>query len=260
MTYSFLRGFSLILVLAALFGYVGCSGTNTGNGTAAGTGGAGYNLGTANTGGAPNTGGAANTGGTQGACPYLPCSYPVNVTGSDGTTYRGRIIPDISIASYSYAQSLPNPPVAELSFSGSEVDLSDAGCQVIESGSGQFDQVQIFISTADSSIDASGTLHVRSAGRNDMYAAGPGNIYEPSIPGWAVDLTVTADGQLTAALSSASADSLDAGETAQALNISGHIDPSCVPGPNGQPIPASMPVSGGGTFNFPCWQRTGCGD
>ena len=98
MTYSFLRGFSLILVLAALFGYVGCSGTNTGNGTAAGTGGAGYNLGTANTGGAPNTGGAANTGGTQGACPYLPCSYPVNVTGSDGTTYRGRIIPDISIA------------------------------------------------------------------------------------------------------------------------------------------------------------------
>lgn len=233
MTYSFLRGFSLSLVLAALFGYIGCSaGTNTGNGI----------------------------GGSPGSCPYEPCSYAVNVTGSDGTTYRGRIFPDVGIASYSYAQSFPDPPVAELSFSGSEVDLSDAGCQVVGSGFGPFDQVQIFISTADSSIDASGTLHVHSASRNDIYAAGPGNIYEPPIPGWSVELTVTANGQLTATLSVGSSSSLDAGAPAQELKIGGRIEPGCVPGPDGQMIPASLPVSGGGTFNFPCWQRTGCSD
>lgn len=238
MTYSFLRGFfGLSLVLAALLGYMGCStGTNTGNGI------------------------AAPAGGSGGFCPYEPCTYAANVTGPDGTTYRGRIFPDVTIATDSYAQSLPNPPVAELSFGGSEVDLSDAGCQVAGSGLGQFDQVQIFVSTADSSIDASGTLHVHSAPRNDMYAAGPGDIYDPPIPGWAVDLTLTADGQLAATLTLASAGSLDAGAVEQELKIKGPLDSSCVPGPNGTVIPASMPVSGGGTFNFPCWQPAGCGD
>jgi hypothetical protein len=243
MRHSFFRGSSLSLLLAASLGYASCSaGTNTGNGT--------------------NTG----TGGGAGFCPYMPCSYPVNVTGSDGTTYRGRISPDITIASDSYAQSFPNPPVAELSFSGSEVDLTDAGCQ----DTGSYLQVQIFISTADSSIDASGTLHVHSAPRNDIFAAGPGYIYDPPIPGWAVELTVTTDGQLSATLSMASADSLDAGATVQETKLGGSIEPICgVPaGPNGGlmlapdggVIPASMPVSGGGTFNFPCWKPEGCGD
>jgi hypothetical protein len=237
MTYSFLRRIGLSLLLAAVFGYIGCSlGTNTGNGTAAGTGGA------------------------SGSCFYEPCIDPVNVTGSDGTTYRGRIYPDVTIASYGYAQSFPNPPVAELSFGGSEVDLSGAGCQVVGSGMGRFDQVQIFISTADSSIDASGTLHVHSAPRDDIYAAGPGDIYNPPVPGWAVDLAVTVDGQLTATLSVASSSSIDAGESSssldagvamQELKISGRIEPGCG---------ASMPVSGGRTFSFPCWQHAGCGD
>ncbi len=234
MKYSFLRVICPSLVLAVVLGYIGCTaGTNTGNGTAAGTGGA------------------------SGFCTYMPCLYSANATGPEGTTYRGRISA-ITVAKDSYAQSLPNPPVAELLFVGSEVDLSDAGCQVVESG--VIDQVRIFISTADSSIDASGTLHVRSAGRNDSYAAGPGDTYNPPNPGWAVDLTLTVDGKLTATLSLASADPSDAGAAVQELKINGPLDPSCVPGPDGGVIPASISVSGGGTFSFPCWQRKGCFD
>lgn len=236
MTHSFLRGFSLSLVLAALLGYIGCSaGTNTGNGIVAGT------------------------GGLPGSCPYLPCSYSANATGPDGTTYRGRISADISVASYSYAQSLPNPPVAELTFGGSEVDLSDAGCQVTEPQNPY--QVQIFITTADSSIDASGALHVRGAPRDGYYASGP-SLYanNSTAPGWAVDLAVTAGGQLMGTLSEVTSSSLDAGAATQELIISGPLGPSCVPGPDGKPVPASIPVSGGGTFSFPCWQPTGCSD
>ena len=228
MTYSFFRVISPSLVLAALLEYMGCSssrGTNTGNGT-------------------------------TGYCPALSCEEPVIVTGSDGTTYRGIIGPDLTISTDSYAQSLPNPPVAELGFTGGEVDVSDAGCRE-EAGSGL--QVQIFISTADSSIDASGALHVHSAARNDIYAAGPGDIYQPPTPGWAVDLTVTADGQLTATLSVVSSSSLDAGGAMQELKFSGPIQPLCI-GADGKLGPASIPVSGGSTFTFPCWHPKGCFD
>ena len=155
----------------------------------------------------------------------------------------------------------PNPPVVKLTFSGSEVDLSDAGCQVIGSSLEQFGQVQIFITTADSSIDVSGTLHVHGAPRDGYYASGPSRYANDSTtPGWAVDLSVTANGQFSGTLSFTSLVPSDAGAAVQELKINGPLDPSCVPGPDGGVIRASMPVSGGGTFNFPCWQRKGCGD
>ena len=212
MTVSFLRSFNRSLLLLGLLECTGCSrGTNTG-----------------------------------GSCPLEVCEEPIQLIGSDGTTYRGRVWPDVNIATSDYAQSLPNPPMAELSFAGGEVSASDAGCQ----DTGGRLQVQVFVSTADSSMDASGTLHVHSAPRDDIFAAGPGYIYDPPIPGWAVDLTLTADGQLTATLSVESSDSLDAGTAVRELRLSGRIQPECG---------ASMPVSGGGTFKFPCWQLTSCG-
>ena len=140
--------------------------------------------------------------------------------------------------------------------------MSDAGCQVIGSSLEQFGQVEIFITTADSSIDASGTLHVHGAPRDGYYASGPSRYgaNDSTTPGWAVDLSVTANGQFSGTLSLASLVPSDAGAAVQELKINGPLEPSCVPGPDGGVIPASMPVSGGGTFNFPCWQRKGCGD
>jgi hypothetical protein len=270
MTHSFFRGICPSLLLAAWLGGVGCSGTNTGNGMTAGT---------PSTGGAPGgtggvTGGVGGvTGGTGGAPQYCPsrppCSGPVNLTGSDGRTYRGWVYPDVTIASDSHAASVANPPVAMLTFVGGEIDDSDAGCREVMSFG--FPEVHVYVAAADSSIDAFGTLHVHSAARSDNYGSGP-----TAYPGWAVDLAVTADGQLTATLSLAVSSGLDAGAGAgaggagageggaggvgamQELELSGRIEPSCVAGPDGGLTPASIPVSGGGTFNLPCWQRTGC--
>ncbi len=148
-----------------------------------------------------------------------------------------------------------NPPVAQLSFAGGEVDLSDAGCRDTSDTGTRF-YVGIYISTADSSIDTSGTLHVRSTGRDDIYASGPADIYGPPDPGWAVDLSVTKDGELTATLSVASSNSSDAGAEMQQLKFSGPVG-GCIAGPDGGVIPASIPVSGGGTFSLPCWHPSG---
>jgi hypothetical protein len=129
--------------------------------------------------------------------------------------------------------------------------------------------VQIFISTADSSTDESGMLHVHGAPRGYLYVGGPVDYSadaSPPNPGWAVDLTVTAEGQLSATLTLASSSSLDAGtldagEPAQELKISGPLEPACLYiHQDGVASPASIPVSGGGVFTVPCWQRSGCGD
>jgi len=236
MKYSFLRVICPSLVLAVVLGYIGCTaGTNTGNGTAAGT------------------------GGVSGFCYWEPCGYPVNVIGSDGTTYRGKIqidqsvTPNVNIAIESDAASVSNPPVAELSFTGGEVDLSDAGCQDTDRETRFY--VDIYISAADSSIDASGALHVRSPGRDDIYASGPGDINDLPVPGWAVDLTVTADGQLTATLSVTSSSPSDAGADMLQLNFNGPVG-GCVADPDGGVMPATIPVSGGRTFSFPCPRST----
>jgi len=245
MTHSFLRGGVPSLALAALLGYLGCStGTNTGNGMDFGS------------------GGASNTGGTPSYCLNDFCAGSVEAIASDGATYRGKVFPDFSIASSSDAQSVINPPVAELRFDGEPV--VDSTCR----DSAPDFAVEIFLSTADSSIDDSGTLHVHAAPRDDLYAAGPVDFSDCCgvAPGWAVDLTVTAEGQLSATLtlapsSSLDADTLDAGEPAQELKISGPLEPSCLYiHHDGVASPASIPVSGGGVFNFPCWQRPGCGD
>jgi hypothetical protein len=59
--------------------------------------------------------------------------------------------------------------------------------------------------------------------------------------GWAVDLTVTADGQLVATLT--------APASSDRLTMRGHIESGCS---------VTIPVIGGGTFSFPCWSRGAC--
>jgi hypothetical protein len=96
-----------------------------------------------------------------------------------------------------------------------------------------------------------GRLHVHVAPRDGAYASGP-NPYPntSSTPGWAVDLTVTADGQLTATLT--------APNSSDRLTMSGRIESGCVVGSDGGTAPMTIPVSGGGTFTFPCWARGAC--
>jgi hypothetical protein len=194
----------------------------------------------------------------SGACPVNYCEDPVQVIASDGAIYRGRVVPDVPGIDGNQ-QSLSNAGVVELSLVGGEVSLSDAGCQSQERRL----KAQVFISTNDASIDASGTLHVHGASRDNglvattttWMAGEPANTNDPTVSGWTVDLTLTADGQLDATFSLDSS-SWDAAATvgaelsAQELTFSGRIQPGCG---------LSMSVSGGGTFKFPCWELTGCG-
>lgn len=167
MTQLRLRNLTVSLVVLALLGGTGCdSGTNTGNGSP--------------------------------GCPAHICDGPVTVVGPDGKTYRGSVYAGVTIASDPIAQAESNPPVAELSFTGGEVELSDAGCRVIDSWT-PYDTVLIFISANDASLDATGALHVLGAPRDGYFASGPILMSTPG--GWARDLTLTSDGYLTATLS-----------------------------------------------------------
>lgn len=183
------------------------------------------------------SGGAAPLGHSCGPVEF--CSEPAEATGPDAENYRGRILPDVSIASNPTAQSAPDPPVATLTFTGGEVETTDAGCKQAAS-QGAASQVQIFVGSEDVSTDASGTVHVHVAPRNGYFASGP-NIYanESTTPGWAVDLTVTADGWMTATLSSGQGPPSNAGPGAQRITISG-------------------PVECDGAGFFPCRQSSEC--
>jgi hypothetical protein len=113
-----------------------------------------------------------NTGNGLPTCPRPDaCAEPASSTGPDGTTYRGRIYPDVSIASYGPAQAEPDPPVAILTFGGGAVDLSNHSCQEVAQQTPY--GVQIYIGADDTSLDAEGTLHVHGAPRDGYYASGP---------------------------------------------------------------------------------------
>jgi len=181
---------------------------------------------------------------SPGATPYSPCAYAVDVTGPDGKLYRGRVYPDTSIASNADAGC-----VVKLDFAGSEIDLSGTYCQQVQPNNAL--QVQIFIGAGDTSLDDAGTLHVHVAPRDGSYASGPYSYANTSgTPGWAVDLTLTADGHLAATLS--------APVSSDRLTMSGLVEASCVSGGDGGLAPATIPVSGGGTFSLPCWARGAC--
>jgi hypothetical protein len=169
------------------------------------------------------------------ATPSDPCADAVDATGADGKLFRGRVYPDTSIQSNADAGC-----VVKLDFSGAEIVLSDGGCRVADPQNTL--QVQIFVGAGDTSVDASGTLHVQVAPRVGYYASGPSPYANSaSTPGWAVDLTVTADGQLVATLT--------APASSDRLTMSGRIQSGCS---------VTIPVIGGGTFSFPCWSRGAC--
>ena len=180
------------------------------------------------------------------SCPLLFCDEPAEATGPDGETYRGLIYPDVTVASDPVAQSVADPPVATLTFGGGEVETSDAGCKDVPTTAYQ---VQIFVGSEDASMDASGTLHAHSAPRDGYFASGP-SLYlnESTTLGWAVDLSVTADGWMTATLSSPQPNSPDGGGVTRRITISGPLQ--CAGG--------RIPVGGGGSFALPCGPSTGC--
>jgi hypothetical protein len=179
---------------------------------------------------------------TGGAIPYTPCSDPVDVTGPDGRIYNGKVSPDTSIASNADAGD-----VVKLDFSGVEIDRFDGGCQAIPNINLQ---VQIFVGAADTSLDASGTLHVHVAPRDGYHASGPYQYANTSsTPGWAVDLAVTKDGQLAATLTGPN--------VSDRLTMSGRVE-SCPVGGDGGPVPITIPVNDGGTFTLPCWASGAC--
>jgi hypothetical protein len=178
------------------------------------------------------------------ATPYDPCVDAVDAIGSDRKLYRGEVALDTSIASNADAGC-----VAKLEFSGNEVVLSDGGCRPVEPYNSLF--VQIFIGAGDTSLDAAGTLHAHIAPRDGVYASGPSaNSSIPTTLGWTVDLTVTADGHLAATLS--------APGSSDQVTLSGRTQSACVYGGDAGPAPMTIPVSGGGTFGFPCWSRGSC--
>lgn len=260
MTSSFSRQTGTRILIVAFLGCVDCVGTNTGNGRHAN-------------------------------CPATSsCNDPVDVTGPDGTTYRGRVVADVSVASDGDAG-----PAAKLEFDGAEIDVSQGLCRAPEQVSRY--TIVIFLTSGEASIDALGNLQVHGAPRDGFYASRPSrypnDVYanDSTTPGWEVDLTLTARGQLTATLSlpagvswwsgttstggastggasaggaaGASAGGASAGgagatsaggtsalDTPVQVTITGRLDPACA---------ASMRVNDGRTFEFPCWQPTGCG-
>jgi hypothetical protein len=277
MRHSFFRGPGLRLLSAICVGYTGCTSSgSTGSGT-------------------PGFG--TNTGNGSPTCPWFgPCASPVSIMAPDGRTYRGRVYPDTTIASDPDAQSVPNPPVAKLEFGGQEVEYFEGACHDDWPQPGARYGIQIFISKEDSSIDASGSLQVYSAPRDGYFASNPSEFPNDSgSPGWAVDLTLTTDGKLTATLSysgplagmtdgpggaagasgasgagggpeagvtgggaGASSRSVDAGSLHATITISGPIAPLCgVPGPDGGVIPAVIPVRDGRVFRLPCHPPAG---
>jgi hypothetical protein len=175
----------------------------------------------------------------------------VDATGPEGETYRGRVGWDVVIDD---ATSATDPPVAKLVFLGAEIEESDAGCYSMGSPL----SVEIYISAGDSLVDAAGVLLVHSPGRSDSYASGPRPYVEHPDSGWAVELTLTPGGQLTATLSLAS-ESLDGATSVQILKLSGSMLPLCSVGPDGGKTSVTFSVGDGGWFAFPCSPTWNCG-
>jgi len=247
MTTSPARSAGLLLIVCGWFAIAGCSmGTNTGNGANSGTGGAA----SFGSGGIP--GFVVGAGGTP-FCPIVPCAEPISVSGLDGTTYRGSVSTDTQLLSTDVASDTAIQPMMGLLFSGWKVEYSDLGC-VYDGQMTAKREVYLCIKSADSWVNGVGALHFRQA-PHEVSCIGPQGSMD-----WGVDLTLSADGMLSATLSNTPS-SAESDAALQEVTMSGAIEGAFNSGPSGEIQPVSISVGDGGTFTFPTTSPSrGCGD